>query len=140
MTTQHKVLFASEHGFDYLLLRQILDNLLPRSFFHHFSTGGDLLAQLESPLPELKPDLIILDLFLPDFGGLELSEIIIKLNCCRETPMLVIGDFSREHVEELGTLKPEWRYVQKSNRIDQLESDLRAALENIFGARPLDAR
>ena len=133
MTTHQKVFLACESGLDCHLVEQAVKSLLPAVSLDHFLTGEELIARLEPLGAHEKPDLVIMDLFLPDFSGLELAEVITKLGCCKDLSVLILGGLPTDYVEQAKALRPEWYYLQKADSLDEMESNLKAALEDILG-------
>ena len=133
MTATHEVLFASPDGLDCVLVEQSLFSLLPALTIHYFLSGEDLLARLDPVEGHEKPDLVIVDLYLSDFDGLELADIIRQLGCCKDVQVLILGGLSGDCVEQAKALRPEWHYLQKAESLDEMERNLKAALEDILG-------
>ncbi len=57
-----------------------------------------------------RPDLIILDIILPDMNGLEILERIRKVEKTKNTPVLILTNYMEQQIEEMG-------YNLRSNRL-----------------------
>lgn len=97
--------------------------------FTHAASGLEAIEQLS-----LKPfDLVVLDLNMPDIGGVEVVEFIRGQDTLRELPILIVttrgDDASRMRVMDAGAS----RFMTKPFSPDSILSEVRALLTN--GAR-----
>lgn len=80
----------------------ILKNLLGNTFSGRYSamyagTGNEAIALLE----EHKPDIILLDLMLPEMGGFEvLEQIRARQDELKDVPVIVVSNLSQESDQE----------------------------------------
>ncbi len=98
------------------------------------SSGGEALAKVE----ELKPRLVLLDLMLPDYGGLEVIELMRRRDPAEIPSVIVItGRFSDAQTREaLSRASNVVAYLEKPIRPSELLDHARKAL----GARPAPVR
>lgn len=93
-----KILIIDDSGFARATLRRILQKA---GYEVHEASSG--LEALEL-LPSLKPDLVTLDLLMPEMEGRELIGHLHKL--CRDCPMVVISadiqSFTHQEMIEAG--------------------------------------
>jgi DNA-binding response OmpR family regulator len=77
---------------------------------------------------ECKPDVILLDLILPQFSGFELCQAIHSLSCTSNIPIFVmaaqLGSKLRQHSVQLGARG----YFEKPIDFDQLQNTIRREL------------
>lgn len=86
------------------VIRAAYQNRLVKHGFHVEIAPDGLLAM--KLLSTLTPDLIILDLMLPKFDGVEVLKFIRSKSCLRTVPVIILStnsilDASEEHVLEL---------------------------------------
>lgn len=80
----------------------ILKNLLGNTFSGRYSamyagTGNEAISLLE----EHKPDIILLDLMLPEMGGFEvLEQIRARTDELKDVPVIVVSNLSQESDQE----------------------------------------
>jgi DNA-binding response OmpR family regulator len=79
---------------DYALMGEILSDAL-RVYGHtsHAQTGRDALEQIEHKVP----DVILLDLDLPDMNGLDVIEFVRRNEKTSDIPILVMSGTSINH-------------------------------------------
>jgi DNA-binding response OmpR family regulator len=79
---------------DYALMGEILSDAL-RVYGHtsHAQTGRDALDQIEQQVP----DIILLDLSLPDMNGLEVVKLVRRNQKASRVPILVMSGTSINH-------------------------------------------
>jgi CheY-like chemotaxis protein len=88
---------------DHPLIRKILADLL-RSYCHPSTadSGGDALEQIEHKAP----DVILLDLSLPDMNGLEIARLVRQNEKTSRTPILAMsgscGPMDKKECLEMG--------------------------------------
>lgn len=62
-----------------------------------------------------RPDLVLLDLILPDMNGLLVLEEMRKLKNAKDIPVIILTNYTDEELKKLGyNLKPE-EYITKAN-------------------------
>ena len=95
----HEILYVEDNDANFTLVERILETRADTNL-HRARTGGEALARTS----ELHPDLILLDLNLPDFPG---AEVIGRLRANPETshiPVVVISaDATPSQIERLLT-------------------------------------
>lgn len=94
--------------------------------FTHAASGLEAIEQLS-----LKPfDLVVLDLNMPDIGGVEVVEFIRGQDTMRELPILIVttrgDDLSKTRVMEAGAS----RFMTKPFSPDSILTEVRALLTN----------
>tara|TARA_B100000745_G_C20152601_1_gene395112 strand:- start:1308 stop:1694 length:387 start_codon:yes stop_codon:yes gene_type:complete len=107
----------------------ILKNLLGNTFSGRYKamyagTGKEALQYVE----EYKPDIILLDLMLPEMGGFEvLEQLRARTDELKDTPVIVVSNLSQESDQEkakqLGAndymVKAEVAIEEITSKIDQ---------------------
>lgn len=89
-----KILIIDDREFDRIIYREYLGEAN-----YTFAEMEDGLGVLEK-LPEIKPDLILLDWQMPRQGGLETLKMINKNNAYKDTPIIIITGLQDESVLE----------------------------------------
>ena len=94
------------------------------------SSGGEALAKIE----ELKPKLVLLDMMLPDYGGMELLELMRRRDPAQAPSVIVItGRFSDQAFKDAIRREPNVvAYLEKPVR----PQDLLKHVRDFFGATP----
>jgi DNA-binding response OmpR family regulator len=98
------------------------------------SSGGDALSKIE----RLKPALVTLDLMLPDFGGIELLELM-RRRAPAEIPSVIVitGRLHEEETREALKREPNVvAYIDKPVR----PTELVAAVRKVVGPAPAKAK
>lgn len=62
-----------------------------------------------------KPDLVLLDLILPDMNGIEVLERLRKSKEAREVPVFILTNYTDEELEKRGLLLKTERYLLKTS-------------------------
>jgi len=62
-----------------------------------------------------KPDLVLLDLLLPDINGIEVLEEIRKHEKTKDLLVLILTNYSSEELEERGLLLKAEKYILKTD-------------------------
>lgn len=81
------------------------------------------------------PDVILLDLLLPDLDGLSVCEILQRLPSTRETPIILITAVTSEATRHAARVAGASGFLGKPLDFEELKRKLEAAL-----ARPPDGR
>jgi len=74
------------------------------------STGADALRQVEA----LNPDVVLVDIFLGEESGLDLTKRLVQDGVVHETPVILISTHSRADLEDLITASPAAGFVPKA--------------------------
>lgn len=103
-----------------------------KSFFELFSysvAGVGTGKEAFKLIPEFRPDVIILDLMLPDTTGYEICRMLRRASSTMDLPVIILSARSaREDVRE-GYRAGATRYLKKPVDLDSLKNELRAVLE-----------
>ena len=93
MTDKKSIVAVDDSG----LILKVLEKLLGEEYdYHAFSKGMRALKYLKN---EKKPDLIILDIDMPEINGYEMLEMIREKDELKEVPVLFLtSNNDREHV------------------------------------------
>jgi len=122
----YRILIADDHAFTRRGVRDFLRSQTGLEICGEASTGPETLAQVR----KLKPDLLLLDLSMPEMNGLEVARVVREEN--PETDIVVLTmHFSEELAREVlraGALG----YVLKTDA----ESDLLAAIDHARQHQP----
>ncbi len=62
-----------------------------------------------------KPDLVLLDLLLPDINGIEVLEELKKYEKTKDIPVLILTNYSSEELEKRGLLLKAEKYLLKTD-------------------------
>ena len=122
-TEQKKLILVVDDSED---MRKMLTQLLERAGYRVVLAGDGQTSLTQAK--QHHPDLILMDLSLPDINGWEAVELLRKMSEFRDTPIIAVtakamkGD--RERCIEAGA----WDYLAKPVDIDQMLSVLRAWL------------
>lgn len=117
-----RVLLADDHRMFREALRSRLDREPAISIVAETSSGAQTLAVVA----EFRPDVVVLDIGLPDMNGIEVAGRIVK-QCPEVRVVALSGHSDRIYVE--GMLKTGARgYVVKSAGADELVSAIHAAV------------
>ena len=83
---------------DNAAIRKLFCTLLKKQDYEvtDFNNGESVLQEL----PNLKPDLIVLDILLPDINGTELIEKIRAIQYCADVPVIAVTGFATEQDEK----------------------------------------
>jgi CheY-like chemotaxis protein len=74
------------------------------------STGADALRQVEA----LNPDVVLVDIFLGEESGLDLTKRLVQDGVVQEAPVILISTHSRADLEDLITASPAAGFVPKA--------------------------
>jgi len=74
------------------------------------STGADALRQVEA----LNPDVVLVDIFLGEESGLDLTKRLVQDGVVHEAPVILISTHSRADLEDLITASPAAGFVPKA--------------------------
>jgi len=74
------------------------------------STGADALRQVEA----LHPDVVLVDVFLGEESGLDLTRRLVQDGVVHEAPVILISTHSRADLEDLITASPAAGFVPKA--------------------------
>ena len=74
------------------------------------STGADALRQVEA----LHPDVVLVDVFLGEESGLDLTKRLVQDGVVQEAPVILISTHSRADLEDLITASPAAGFVPKA--------------------------
>ncbi len=61
-----------------------------------------------------KPDLVLLDLLLPDINGIEVLEELKRYEKTKDIPVLILTNYSSEELEKRGLLLKAEKYLLKT--------------------------
>ena len=62
-----------------------------------------------------KPDLVLLDLLLPDINGIEVLEELKKYEKTKDIPVLILTNYSSDELEKRGLLLKAEKYLLKTD-------------------------
>jgi len=62
-----------------------------------------------------KPDLVLLDLVLPDMNGIKILEEIRKQKTTKDLPVFVLTNYTDRELEKIGNYLKSERYLLKAN-------------------------
>jgi DNA-binding response OmpR family regulator len=79
--------------------------------FQYSSNGLQGLAQL----PEVKPDLVLLDIMLPGISGLDVLKKIKENETTAAIPVIILSNLPEESAKEKGLALGAGMYLVKSN-------------------------
>ena len=91
------------------------------------STGADALRQVEA----LHPDVVLVDIFLGEESGLDLTKRLVQDGVVQEAPVILISTHSRADLEDLITASPAAGFVPKA----ELSA---SAIRGIVGGGPTE--
>ena len=74
------------------------------------STGADALRQVEA----VHPDVVLVDIFLGDESGLDLTKRLVQDGVVHEAPVILISTHSQADLEDLITASPAAGFVPKA--------------------------
>lgn len=74
------------------------------------STGADALRQVEA----LHPDVVLVDVFLGEESGLDLTKRLVQDGVVQEAPVILISTHSRADLEDLITASPAAGFLPKA--------------------------
>jgi CheY-like chemotaxis protein len=74
------------------------------------STGADALRQVEA----LHPDVVLVDVFLGEESGLDLTKRLVQDGVVHEAPVILISTHSRADLEDLITASPAAGFLSKA--------------------------
>ena len=87
-TTQISLLLVDDHAVVRSGLRMLLDNQADLVIAGEASTGGEALELAQ----KLKPDIILMDITLPDVSGIEATRLILQAGCQSKVIALTIHE------------------------------------------------
>lgn len=96
-------------------------------------TGEEAINKMEeiNENPEIKPDLILLDLVLPDINGIEVLEKIRSFENTKDIKVLILSNYSSKELERKGLLLKSEEYLMKT---EHPPSDLAKILKEKLGS------
>ena len=74
------------------------------------STGADALRQVEA----LNPDVVLVDIFLGEESGLDLTKRLVQDGVVHEAPVILISTHSQADLEDLITASPAAGFLPKA--------------------------
>lgn len=74
------------------------------------STGADALRQVEA----VHPDVVLVDIFLGDESGLDLTKRLVQDGVVHEAPVILISTHSQADLEDLITASPAAGFLPKA--------------------------
>ena len=74
------------------------------------STGADALRQVEA----LRPDVVLVDIFLGEESGLDLTKRLVQDGVVHEAPVILISTHSQADLEDLITASPAAGFLPKA--------------------------
>jgi CheY-like chemotaxis protein len=74
------------------------------------STGADALRQVEA----LHPDVVLVDIFLGEESGLDLTKRLVQDGVVHEAPVILISTHSQADLEDLITASPAAGFLPKA--------------------------
>jgi len=79
--------------------------------------GGEAIRRIEEidKGEAEKPDLVLLDLLLPDMNGIEVLEEIRKRENTKNMPVLILTNYSSQELETRGLLLKAEKYLLKTD-------------------------
>jgi CheY-like chemotaxis protein len=122
VTRPFRVLAVEDDADTLTLMRLMLRNL-PLEITHA-ATGAEAVAWLAAG----QPDLILLDLNLPDMRGWSLLEQIKAQPRFAQTPVIVLTSHAEPVHRLIGHMQPITAYLKKPVQSDQLRQIVRSAL------------
>ena len=102
----------------------LIDSVFSKEGYQVFSVN--ISANALSEALQVKPDIILLDLMMPDVDGIETCKILLANNELKDTPILVfsaVGEVERK-VEAFNAGARD--FITKPVHIDELKSRIRA--------------
>lgn len=109
--------------------RNLLIALLERGGFRNIATAGDGVEMLAC-IPEFRPDLLLLDLMMPNLDGFEACRRLRAIPDYRDMPVLVQSSLSRAEDRARAFAMGATDYVTKPLNPAELLSRVRIHLEN----------
>lgn len=123
-----KILSAEDDRDDQFLIKRAIDKAYIKTEIYFVSNGEDLLERLLTCNDENIPDLILLDLNMPEMSGIEALKKIKENEKNRKIPVVILttsdNENDMEQCYELGIQS----YVTKPQSFDELVK----CLENII--------
>lgn len=113
---------------DILLLEQIEDILSPTYSVSLAICGEQALNYLEE---ENTPDLILLDILMPELDGCETLEKILKIESCKSTPVIFLTGVGSEESEANCLKNGAYDYIKKPFSSQVLLARISLALRNV---------
>ena len=118
MNSTASILLGEDNPADVYLIRQALEEHGIQYKLEIAAHGGEMIAALTRNTAE-PPDLIILDLNLPRYDGLEILKVIRQNNLLKEIPVVILtsSDSPRDRIaaSEFGAD----RYIRKPSKLDE---------------------
>lgn len=109
MNDKPKILVADDEEF---LVRAYSDGLNAAGFeVMTASTGKEALERIRAE----KPDMVLLDLILPEIKGLEVLRTLKSDKKLKDIPVLILSNFSREEDEKEAQKLGAKEYIVKAN-------------------------
>jgi len=80
-------------------------------------TGEEAVRKMEEidENPKEKPDLILLDIVLPDMNGIEVLEKIRSFKNTKDIRVLILSNYSNKDLEKKGLLLRSEKYLMKTD-------------------------
>ncbi len=87
-----------------------------------FATGTDALKRLEEYRkdPSTRPDVIILDILLPDISGLDILKEVRKSREFDSVPVVMLTNYGTEEIKEAIKSTPNARHILKMDTSPRL--------------------
>jgi len=80
-------------------------------------TGGETVRRLQKmdKDPSQKPDLVLLDLILPDMDGIDILKVIRGLDNVKDVKVFILTNYGDKELEAKGLLLKTERYILKTD-------------------------
>jgi len=90
---------------------------------HTIARGEEAFRKIEelNENPQDKPDLVLLDILLPDANGLDILKRIRELKNIKNLKVLILSNYTSQELEQKGLLLKTEKYLLKT---DYVPSDL----------------
>ncbi|OGZ27269.1 MAG: hypothetical protein A2365_01610 [Candidatus Nealsonbacteria bacterium RIFOXYB1_FULL_40_15] len=79
------------------------------------TTGQEALEKIGEMNPENRPDLILLDIILPDMNGIDILKDIRKHENTKDIRVFILTNYTSDELEKKGLLLKSQRYLLKTD-------------------------